>query len=361
MLLTKRLTILDDLTEYNYNDIIKKYVDDRFKNLLEEYKPAIFELVRNTASMPITYFIKFIKQNVFKGEVSQLSLGFWINRGYSLDEAKMIISKEQRERSNLCKEYWIKKGCSEEEADCEISKVQKYNSHLSNNVSIEELRQRSVRCKEHWLKKGYSEEEASTQVRKVQTTTTLEHFINLYGIEDGKERFKACGKKKSRFGKDNHQFGKPAPKGSGRGISGYYKDYYFRSLYEYKIIKKFLENDIVFYCNDKAGNKCTEHEKIVIPYIFEGKKRNYIPDFIAIYNDKKYIIEVKNKYSVTTEETKEKLAALDIFVKSSKDFACVIVIDDVKVDVDELGHDYNENLLAIDAGKLQRFLKRIGK
>ena len=58
------------------NDIIKKYVDDRFKNLLEEYKPAIFELVRNTASMPITYFIKFIKQNVFKSEVSQLSLGF---------------------------------------------------------------------------------------------------------------------------------------------------------------------------------------------------------------------------------------------------------------------------------------------
>lgn len=78
---------------------------------------------------------------------------------------------------------------------------------------------------------------------------------------------------KPKFGKDNPQFGKPAHKLSGKGTKGYYLDIYFRSLLEASFIHYLISNNISF-----ENGEC---KKYAIPYIFEGRERNYFSDFIV--------------------------------------------------------------------------------
>lgn len=58
--------------------------------------------------------------------------------------------------------------------------------------------------------------------------------------------------------------------GSGRGKSGWYKGYYCDSSWELAFVIYNLEHDIKFERNKKQ-----------FAYIFEGKRHNYIPDWIV--------------------------------------------------------------------------------
>lgn len=111
-------------------------------------------------------------------------------------------------------------------------------------------------------------------------------FIDLYGEEKAVSLKNNLSKKSS--GKNNPMFGKPSPNGSGNGWSGYYNNYYFRSLLELSFIINVAER---FKFDLKSA------ESIKIRYAVDGRDRNYIPDFII---NNKYLVEIKPKKLVNS-------------------------------------------------------------
>ncbi len=91
---------------------------------------------------------------------------------------------------------------------------------------------------------------------------------------------RSCGK----LGSNNPRFGKPPTENPGRGWSGWYKNWFFRSILELSYMINYLEKNSIQW--EKGESK-----KYKIPYInLHGEKRNYFPDFII---DNKIVIECK--------------------------------------------------------------------
>lgn len=106
--------------------------------------------------------------------------------------------------------------------------------------------------------------------------------IEFFGLEKAKE----ISKKKSlaSTGCNNSMFGKPSPALSGKGVKGYYKNHYFRSLLELLCMKHLEEEGI--------NLEDVDYENFVIPYTsYDGHEKTYRPDFFI--KDKNLLIEVK--------------------------------------------------------------------
>lgn len=113
-------------------------------------------------------------------------------------------------------------------------------------------------------------------------------WVNKYGIDIANEKLISFKSKQSEnnSGENNPMFGKPSPTGSGNGWSGWYKGWYFRSLRELTYMINVIERFNLTW-------ECGEQKKYKIKYItFNGKQRNYFPDFII---NGKYIVESKPK------------------------------------------------------------------
>ena len=134
-------------------------------------------------------------------------------------------------------------------------------------------------------------------------------WIEKYGEEQGLKRWeewKQLSKESAPKGELNHQFGKPSPVGSGNGWSGWYifedeSKWFFRSFLELS----YMVNEIVAK-NLKWENG--ELKKFIINYNdYDGKNRNYFPDFVI---DNKYIIECKplNLHNSATVKAKKEAA-----------------------------------------------------
>lgn len=129
-------------------------------------------------------------------------------------------------------------------------------------------------------------------------------FSVVYTMELYKEK-----QSLNNSGEKNKMFGKPSPKGSGNGWSGWYKDWYFRSIHELSFMINYIER---FNFNWKSA----ESKFFQIEYIdHEGKKRNYFPDFVI--NDK-YLIECKPKKLQNSINVLAKKDAAKLFCLSNK-------------------------------------------
>jgi hypothetical protein len=135
-------------------------------------------------------------------------------------------------------------------------------------------------------------------------------YEEIYGIEKSlqiKNKLSQSGKGKHSMliGPRNPQYGKPAHKLSGKSSKGYYKDIFFRSIYELSFIINVLEKNNITW---ETG----ELKKHIIPYVTkQGVKRNYFPDFIT----EKEIIEIKPASLINTEQNISKQQAAKIFAK----------------------------------------------
>ena len=118
-------------------------------------------------------------------------------------------------------------------------------------------------------------------------------WIEKYGLEKANEMLLEFKKLQSAAssGINNPMYGKPSPKKSGNGWSGWYKNFYFRSLLELSYLINTIER---FDLKWESG----EQSKYKIEYELNGRKRNYFPDFII---NSKYIIECKPKKLWNTE------------------------------------------------------------
>ena len=134
-------------------------------------------------------------------------------------------------------------------------------------------------------------------------------WVAKYGknYADNRKKEIAEIKSKKMSGKNNPMYGKPSPKGSGGGWSGWYNNWYFRSLRELSYMINVIEkNNLKWRSAEGAIN---------IPYIdFKGRSRTYRPDFII---EESLLLEIKPKKLMFTDNNRRKVEAAKIFCKDN--------------------------------------------
>ena len=113
--------------------------------------------------------------------MSVFSINYWINKGYTEDEAKYQISIRRPNNLN----YWINKGYTEDEAKIKISESQSKRGEKRKNMPLDEKRKLSPRCVEFWLNKGFDEIQAKGKLSEQQSTFSKEKCIEKYGELEG--------------------------------------------------------------------------------------------------------------------------------------------------------------------------------
>jgi hypothetical protein len=225
---------LDKNIRYD-NETIKKEMESLMIKLQEQEGVISYSLMRGWLVKnysfktkkwgELNYFLergwsekKALKElNKRNNEVKQrnrLCVEYWLNKGYSIEEAELEISKQQQKSSKCVKtyhgkskkmladkgyteeeikricltptktEFWVNKGYSENEAKDIISKNQ---TEAVKQVDFEKrLLPSNI---EYWMKNGFTKEESKLKVSECQTTFTLEKCIQNYGEVEGKKRF----------------------------------------------------------------------------------------------------------------------------------------------------------------------------
>lgn len=110
-------------------------------------------------------------------------------------------------------------------------------------------------------------------------------WVDKYGVYIANEKEEKRREKLSKrlSGKNNPMYGKPSPQGSGNGWSGWYKGWFFRSIYELSYMVLVIERFNIEW--DSA-----ENQNLSIKYELDGKDKTYQADFIIA---KKYLVEIK--------------------------------------------------------------------
>jgi hypothetical protein len=137
----------------------------------------------------------------------------------------------------------------------------------------------------------------------------------LFGKEKGEEirRIKSL----QTSGEKNPSFGKIPLRAGGRYL-GWYKGIYFRSLLEYAFLKK-RESD-----GESLSSDAFRAEPLRIPFLFEGTRRTYIPDFVDFQSRK--IFEIKPRFLVENPLVSAKICAAQKFCKQNN-FELVVVTE----------------------------------
>jgi hypothetical protein len=154
------------------------------------------------------------KRNKELKQRNRLCEKYWVNKGYTKEEAINEISKQQKKSSKYVKtyhgkskqmladkgyseeeikricltptniEFWVNKGYSENDAKELISKNQ---IEAAKQVDFEKrLIPSNI---EYWVEKGFNYQQAKLKVTERQTTFSLDICVQKYGEEDGLKRF----------------------------------------------------------------------------------------------------------------------------------------------------------------------------
>jgi len=155
-------------------------------------------------------------------------------------------------------------------------------------------------------KKYYNENPES---RPMKGKSLLSVWEEKYGAVEAKRLNIEKNEKLSNAtrGNKNPMFGKPCPSNSGRGIKGYYKTHFFRSLMELSYILT-LERFNIPFCS-------AEKKEFKISYIsLDGNNRTYVADFLVA---NKYLVECKPKSLIRNKDVQIKaLAAIEFCNKN---------------------------------------------
>jgi ribosomal protein S16 len=158
--------------------------------------------------------VELEKRNKEIKQRNRLCVEYWLNKGFSLEDAESEISKQQKKSSKCVKtrhgkskkmliergyseeeikriclstkniDFWVNRGFSETEAKNIISKNQ------SESAKKVDFKKRIIPSNiEYWVNKGYSINDAKQNVSEHQSTFSLEKCIIKYGEEEGKKRF----------------------------------------------------------------------------------------------------------------------------------------------------------------------------
>lgn len=127
-------------------------------------------------------------------------------------------------------------------------------------------------------------------------------WLQKYSKEEADRRMTEYKAKQQRnsAGTNNPMYGKPSPKGSGNGWSGWYKRHYFRSLLELSYMIEL----------DRTSTAWETGEQTQYAVAYDDGKHNYFPDFHLIASD--VFIEIKPSRLLNSQKNPEKFAAASI-------------------------------------------------
>lgn len=145
---------------------------------------------------------------------NRLCIGYWMNKGFSKNEAIEQISIQQQKSAECVKnrhgkskqmlikkgyseeyinricltpsniQFWVNKGFSEDEAKEFVTKNQ---SNATKHVNYE--KRLIPNNLGYWINKGFSEEDSKQKVSEYQSTFSLNKCIQKYGKVEGEKRF----------------------------------------------------------------------------------------------------------------------------------------------------------------------------
>jgi hypothetical protein len=206
-------TISDFL--FYYNSIINS--TDKFIKMPEHVNEFILDKINNNKD--VTYkstnriVSKMINSPKFKTKIE-----YWTIRGYSIEEAKIKVSKLQTINANL----FAKK---------RLENPEEYIGIIPNQS-------------EYWTKLGFSETEAKLKVKERQTTFTLDKCIKKLGVDEGTKRF------------NDRQIQWQALRIKSEGKDWSYTD---QSLSFEKYIKRYGDDWLIYKINHIKKNKRSEN------------------------------------------------------------------------------------------------------
>lgn len=122
--------------------------------------------------------------------LSPFSIDFWINKGYSPEEAEY----KRNSIRPIRKEYWLEKGYTETAAIAKADETKTLNNKKgaknSANRPKDKIYESSIRRPEYWIKRGLTEDEAKEKVKESQALGSLDNFIKRHGVIDGTKKWK---------------------------------------------------------------------------------------------------------------------------------------------------------------------------
>lgn len=172
-------------------------------------------------------------------------------------------------------------------------------------------------------------------------------WVEKYGIEEANKRNIEWKRKQSlkSKGKNNGMYGKPSPKGSGNGWSGWYKGWFFRSLMELTYMIDVIEKNNLYW-------ECGENGKHIIIYEdYKGICRTYRPDFIINTNK---MIEIKPIKLWNSDNVKRKKIAAEQYCSRCEMTYELINVENI-ISIDRISELINNNLLIFTDRYMKKF------
>lgn len=234
-----------------------------------------------------------------------------INYDLSLSNRNVSLLKYDKDLCRGCKQkFQYAQGIR----DKQKKHIGSYSTNVQKGKTYEDLYGEE---KSNLIKSSISSSISSDNPRwslKYRTADEIEYQKKIQSLKfslmkNGKTYEEQYGKERSLIlknnlsqsmtGDRNPMYGKPAPKKSGNGWSGWYMNHYFRSILELNYLHYLISNDIKF----ENG----ETKKFAIPYIFNEKTYNYYPDFYL--TESMNYIEIKPKSLLYTQRNVAKFNA----------------------------------------------------
>jgi len=110
---------------------------------------------------------------------------------YGKRNFQSIVDLQNRKRTAHFKNidsYWINLGYTKEEAEKQVSHIQAKRS----NISAEKTRGVSIyscRSLSFWINRGLTESQAKEKVKEIQSTNGLDFYVKKYGEAEGRARY----------------------------------------------------------------------------------------------------------------------------------------------------------------------------
>lgn len=228
------------------------------------------------------------------------------------------------------------------------------------NATENEKEERSKKLSEHW-KKAWKDPNSKFHTEKFKASRSLsgekngmfgkslyDIWLEKYGKEEAdirKNKFSETQSNNTK-GEKNPMYGKPSPC-SGRGISGWYKDWYFRSTIELYYMINVIERFNIPWKNGECKELRSNYE-------LDGVKRTYSADFLL--NDK-YLVECKPKHQQMFFINKIKREAAEKFCKENGYIYKMTRSN--KYEVEEMLEMHEIGLIKIEDSKLKILLNQI--
>lgn len=180
--------------------------------------------------------------------------------------------------------------------------------------------------------------------------TVYSIWIEKYGEDIANERMNELRLKQSlnSSGKNNPMFGKPSPNGSGNGWSGWYKNWFFRSVKELSYMINVIERYNMEWVSAESNNYKINYND------YKNSDRTYTADFIV---NNKYMVEIKPKKLWSSDGVLRKKEAAIKFCNQNN---LIYKLRDVpNLSFETILDLYNQKIIIFTEKYNEKFIKKI--